>query len=103
MVPVSDLRIALREPGGPLANTLVSVRRVTQHNTGRRTPGVDRQVALTSEDRVSLAMRLHRQAEGRKREGNSVLFFFFKMSLVRESVSIKRVMRVMMLSVDERR
>ena len=43
------------------ANTLVSVRRVTQHNTGRRTPGVDRQVALTSEDRVSLAMRLHRQ------------------------------------------
>jgi RNA-directed DNA polymerase len=43
------------------ANTLVSVRRVTQHNTGRRTPGVGRQVALTSEDRASLAMRLHRQ------------------------------------------
>ena len=43
------------------ANTLVSVRRVTQHNTGRRTPGVDRQVALTSEDRAGLAMRLHRQ------------------------------------------
>jgi RNA-directed DNA polymerase len=43
------------------ANTLVSVRRVTQHNAGRRTPGVDRQVALTSEDRASLAMRLHRQ------------------------------------------
>ena len=43
------------------ANTLVSVRRVTQHNTGRHTPGVDRQVALTSEDRASLAMRLHRQ------------------------------------------
>jgi len=33
------------------ANTLVSVRRVTQHNAGRRTPGVDGQVALTSEDR----------------------------------------------------
>jgi RNA-directed DNA polymerase len=43
------------------ANTLVSVRRVTQHNTGRHTPGVDRQVALTSEARASLAMRLHRQ------------------------------------------
>ena len=43
------------------ANTLVSVRRVTQHNAGRHTPGVDRQVALTSEDRASLAMRLHRQ------------------------------------------
>ncbi len=37
------------------------MRRVTQHNTGRRTPGVDRQVALTSEGRASLAMRLHRQ------------------------------------------
>jgi RNA-directed DNA polymerase len=43
------------------ANTLVSVRRVTQHNTGRRTPGVDRQVALASGDRAALAMRLHRQ------------------------------------------
>ena len=43
------------------ANTLVSVRRVTQRNAGRRTPGVDRQVALTSEDRAALAMRLHRQ------------------------------------------
>ena len=43
------------------ANALVSVRRVTQHNTGRHTPGVDRQVALTSESRASLAMLLHRQ------------------------------------------
>jgi len=43
------------------ANTLVSVRRVTQRNTGRRTPGVDRQVALTSKGRAALAMRLHRQ------------------------------------------
>ena len=34
------------------ANTLVSVRRVSQHNTGRHTPGVDRQVALTSADRA---------------------------------------------------
>jgi RNA-directed DNA polymerase len=38
------------------ANTLVSVRRVTQHNAGRHTPGVDRQVALTSGDRAALAM-----------------------------------------------
>src|SRR5690349_8604557 len=30
------------------ANTLVSVRRVTQRNTGRHTPGVDGQVAVTS-------------------------------------------------------
>ena len=43
------------------ANTLVSVRRVSQHNTGRLTPGVDGQVALTAEDRADLAMRLHRQ------------------------------------------
>jgi RNA-directed DNA polymerase len=43
------------------ANTLVSVRRVTQHNAGRHTPGVDRKVALASPDRAALAMRLHRQ------------------------------------------
>src|SRR3954447_14056269 len=42
------------------ANTLVSVRRVTQCNTGRHTPGVDRQVALTSRDRADLAVLLHR-------------------------------------------
>jgi RNA-directed DNA polymerase len=42
------------------ANALVSVRRVTQRNTGRHTPGVDGQVALTSPDRADLAMRLHR-------------------------------------------
>ncbi len=43
------------------ANTLVSVRRVSQHNTGRHTAGVDRQVALTSPSRAALAMRLHHQ------------------------------------------
>jgi RNA-directed DNA polymerase len=42
------------------ANTLVSVRRVTQRNTGRGTPGVDGQVALTSQARADLAVRLHR-------------------------------------------
>jgi RNA-directed DNA polymerase len=43
------------------ANTLVSVRRVTQHNAGRRTPGVDGQVALAPGDWAALAMRLYRQ------------------------------------------
>ena len=43
------------------ANTLVSVRRVTQRNKGRHTPGVDGQVALTAEARADLAMLLHRQ------------------------------------------
>jgi RNA-directed DNA polymerase len=42
------------------ANTLVSVRRVTQRNTGRHTPGVDGQVALTSQARAELAVLLHR-------------------------------------------
>lgn len=42
------------------ANTLVSVRRVTQCNTGRHTPGVDGQVAMTSRDRAELAGLLHR-------------------------------------------
>ncbi len=43
------------------ANTLVSVRRVSQHNTGRHTAGVDGQVALTSQARSDLAVLLHRQ------------------------------------------
>ncbi len=43
------------------ANTLVSVRQVSQHNTGHRTPGVDGQVALTSRDRAELAEFLGRQ------------------------------------------
>jgi RNA-directed DNA polymerase len=43
------------------ANTLVSVRRVSQQNTGRHTAGVDGKVALTSHERAGLAMLLHRQ------------------------------------------
>src|SRR6266508_1492671 len=43
------------------ANTLVSVRRVAQRNTGRHTSGVDGQVALTSRDRAELAVLLHRR------------------------------------------
>jgi RNA-directed DNA polymerase len=44
------------------ANTLVSVRRVTERNAGRRTPGVDGQVALTGPQRAGLAVSLHRRA-----------------------------------------
>jgi RNA-directed DNA polymerase len=46
-----------------LANTLVSVRQVSQRSTGRRTPGIDGEVALTSADRARLANQLHHQAE----------------------------------------
>jgi RNA-directed DNA polymerase len=41
------------------ANTLVSVRQVTQRNAGRRTAGVDGEVALTSEARMAVAERVH--------------------------------------------
>ena len=44
------------------SNTLHSVRRVTQHNAGRKTPGVDGQVALTSRDRADVAVIAHRHA-----------------------------------------
>ena len=44
------------------ANTLVSVRRVSQHNTGRHTAGVDGNIALTAEARSGLAVLLHRRA-----------------------------------------
>jgi RNA-directed DNA polymerase len=37
------------------ANTLTSVRRVTERNRGRSTPGVDGQIALTSSARARLA------------------------------------------------
>jgi RNA-directed DNA polymerase len=41
------------------ANTLVSVRQVTERNTGRGTAGIDGRVALTSQDRADLAVQLH--------------------------------------------
>src|SRR6202035_2403209 len=65
---------AVREGGWPTArslqklmlrswsNTLVSVRQVTQRNTGRRTAGVDGLVALTPRQRMELADRLGCQA-----------------------------------------
>src|SRR5260370_36495565 len=41
------------------ANTLVSVRQVTQRNTGRRTAGIDGLVALTSQARAEMAVPAH--------------------------------------------
>jgi RNA-directed DNA polymerase len=41
------------------SNTLVSVRQVTQRSTGRRTAGIDGQVALTSQARAEMAVRVH--------------------------------------------
>jgi RNA-directed DNA polymerase len=40
-------------------NTLVSVRLVTQRNTGRRTAGIDGLVALTSQARAEMVVRVH--------------------------------------------
>jgi RNA-directed DNA polymerase len=41
------------------SNTLVSVRRVTQRNVGRKTAGIDGEVALTSAARGEVAVRVH--------------------------------------------
>jgi group II intron reverse transcriptase/maturase len=41
------------------SNTLVSVRQVTQRNAGRRTAGIDGEVALTSAARGEVAVRVH--------------------------------------------
>jgi RNA-directed DNA polymerase len=41
------------------SNTLLSVRQVTQRNTGRKTAGIDGEVALTSPARMALAVRVH--------------------------------------------
>lgn len=46
------------------ANTLVSVRQVAQRNAGRRTPGVDGEVATTSRQRAVLARWLQRHGSG---------------------------------------
>jgi len=40
-------------------NTLVSVRQVTQRNTGRKTAGIDGLVALTSQARAEIAVQVH--------------------------------------------
>ena len=41
------------------SNTLVSVRQVTQRNAGRKTAGIDGLVALTSQARAEMAVRVH--------------------------------------------
>ena len=41
------------------SNTLVSVRQVTQRNAGRKTAGIDGEVALTPEARAGMAVRVH--------------------------------------------
>ena len=48
------------------SNTLVSVRQVAQRNAGRRTAGIDGQVALTSPARMALAVEAHRAARSWK-------------------------------------
>ncbi|MEU9891426.1 group II intron reverse transcriptase/maturase [Sphaerisporangium sp. NPDC051011] len=42
-----------------MSNTLVSVRQATQRNPGRKTAGVDGEVALTPSTRALMAMRVH--------------------------------------------
>ena len=42
------------------SNTLISVRQVTQRNAGRRTAGIDGEVALSAEARADVAVRVHR-------------------------------------------
>jgi RNA-directed DNA polymerase len=41
------------------SNTLVSVRQVTQRNTGRATAGIDGRVALTAQARAEMAVQVH--------------------------------------------
>src|SRR3989440_12243945 len=48
------------------SNALVSVRQVTQRNAGRKTAGIDGQVALTSPARMKLAVDAHRAARSWK-------------------------------------
>ena len=45
------------------ANTLISVRRVTERNAGRLTAGVDGEVVLTPEAKARLVSRIQRRAE----------------------------------------
>jgi RNA-directed DNA polymerase len=47
------------------SNTLISVRQVAQRNAGRRTAGIDGEVALTSAARMALAVRVHRSIHAR--------------------------------------
>jgi RNA-directed DNA polymerase len=44
---------------GSWSNTLVSVRQVTQRNAGRKTAGIDGEVALSPKARADIAVRVH--------------------------------------------
>jgi RNA-directed DNA polymerase len=44
------------------SNTLVSVRQATQRNAGRKTAGIDGEVALTAPARMDMAVRVHQSA-----------------------------------------
>jgi RNA-directed DNA polymerase len=46
------------------ANTLVSVRRVTELNAGRKTAGIDGQIAVTDNDKRSLTRWIERESTG---------------------------------------
>src|SRR5258708_11230711 len=48
------------------SNTLVSVRQVTQRNTGRKTAGIDGEVALTSHARARMVEHVHHSARSWK-------------------------------------
>jgi RNA-directed DNA polymerase len=43
------------------SNTLLSVRQATQRNAGRKTAGIDGEIALSSPARTELAVRVHRE------------------------------------------
>jgi RNA-directed DNA polymerase len=45
------------------ANTLVSVRQVAERNTGRKTAGIDGQLALTAESRTNLVLDLQHRVK----------------------------------------
>ena len=45
------------------SNTLVSVRQATQRNAGRKTAGIDGQVALTAQARMELAVQVQRDVK----------------------------------------
>src|SRR5438552_4464701 len=45
------------------SNTLVSVRQATQRNAGRRTAGIDGEVALTPSARMKMATRVHAEID----------------------------------------
>lgn len=46
------------------ANTVVSVRRVTELNAGRTTAGIDGQIAVTDDDKRSLTQWIQRESTG---------------------------------------